>query len=82
MKRPKANRSAVAMSPRVAKRRKPDHSRLGVQIALRLDPELLARLDAHVRQLQSREPAVVWGRSAAIRALIMRGLEATERAQV
>jgi hypothetical protein len=80
MKRSKSDRSVVALSPRSTKHRKADHARLGAQIALRLDPELLARLDAYVRQLREREPAIAWGRSAAIRSLLMRGLESTERA--
>jgi len=59
--------------------RKPDEERLGVQLALRLDPGLLERLDAHVARLKRSAAGGAWSRGAAIRELMRRALAASER---
>jgi len=58
---------------------KPDAEKLGVQIALRLDAELLRRLNAHRARLQAEQPGMNWSRSDAVRALLIRALSAVER---
>jgi hypothetical protein len=58
--------------------RKPDHERLGVQIALRIDPGLLDRIDGHIDRLRSDHPAVAWSRGSAIRDLMLKGLAVTQ----
>jgi hypothetical protein len=58
--------------------RKPEDEKLGVQIALRMDAALVARLDEHMVRLRQREPAVVWSRGSAIRSLMIQALAIAE----
>jgi hypothetical protein len=58
--------------------RKPEDEKLGVQIALRMDAALVARLDEHMDRLRQREPAVVWSRGSAIRSLMLQALTIAE----
>jgi hypothetical protein len=58
--------------------RKPEDEKLGVQIALRMDSALVARLDQHMERLRQREPAVVWSRGSAIRSLMLEALAIAE----
>lgn len=58
--------------------RKPADEKLGVQIALRMDAALVGRLDRHMERLRQREPAVVWSRGSAIRALMLEALSLAE----
>jgi hypothetical protein len=58
--------------------RKPEDEKLGVQIALRMDSALVARLDQQMERLRRREPAVVWSRGSAIRWLMLEALAIAE----
>jgi uncharacterized protein (DUF4415 family) len=47
-----------------------------IQVAIRLDPETVARIDLYADQLRTEIPGVTVTRSAAIRALILQALTA------
>ena len=49
-----------------------------VQIGLRIEDELLAQVDAHVAVLSEKNPGVRFGRSDALKALIVAGLDAAK----
>jgi hypothetical protein len=70
------------MNGRGGRPRKPDDEKLGVQIALRMDSALVARLDEHMERLRQREPAVVWSRGSAIRSLMLQALAVAENLEV
>lgn len=63
-----------SLRPRRVRSRKHESDKLAAQIALRIGHELLARLDRHVVRLRRREPAAIWSRGSAIRALMLDGL--------
>ena len=47
---------------------------LGKQIAIRVDDELLKKLDAYVEQLREEHPGLLVSRASAIRRLMILGL--------
>ena len=53
----------------------------GVQVAFRFTPELVARIDEHVRRLEARIPGVRVTRADAVRALLTFALIDAEHVQ-
>jgi len=49
-----------------------------VRLAIRLEPALLARVDAYAESIAAAVPGMKASRSDAVRALLIRGLEAKE----
>jgi len=49
--------------------------------AVRLDMDLIKKLDAFVRIMMKASPGIRWSRSTAIRVLLLRGLDSYDRAQ-
>lgn len=51
-----------------------------VQVAFRLDPELVARLDRHAERMSEAMPGLTFSRVDALKALLVPALDAAERA--
>jgi hypothetical protein len=59
--------------------KEPSEAKFTTQLALRIDFDLLKRLDAHVTRLNVQTPGLVWSRGSAIRVLLIAALEQYER---
>lgn len=49
-----------------------------IQVAIRMTPDLLERLDAHVERMREAQPGLEPNRADAIRVLLAQGLEQAE----
>ena len=58
-----------------------EHMAKTEQVAIRMEEELLARIDAHVGAMGEQMPGATFTRADAIRALILKGLGANEPAK-
>ena len=67
----------------MARKRKPASAKARTErLFLRMEPELLARIEGHTKRMEATFPGVGYTKSDAVRSLIYRGLELYEEEEM